>query len=109
MPPPLATPTSATATPAATGLRLRLFAALREANGWGERLLSWEEASAAASQEQGPGAGEVTPRSLWRQLRLGSIALPQGLRVAVNHSFTSPDQPLQPGDEVAFLPPISGG
>jgi molybdopterin converting factor small subunit len=31
------------------------------------------------------------------------------VRVAVNQQFASLDAPLQPGDELAFLPPISGG
>jgi molybdopterin synthase sulfur carrier subunit len=29
--------------------------------------------------------------------------------VAVNQRFARPDTVLHPGDEVAFLPPISGG
>jgi molybdopterin converting factor small subunit len=31
------------------------------------------------------------------------------VRVAVNQAFSALDQPLKSGDEVAFLPPISGG
>ena len=49
-----------------------------------------------------------TPASLWRQLGLGE-AVPSQVRVAVNQAFAALDQPLQPGDVVAFLPPISGG
>jgi sulfur-carrier protein len=49
-----------------------------------------------------------TPAGLWRQLGLGETVPPQ-VRVAVNQAFAALDQPLQPGDEVAFLPPISGG
>ena len=30
-------------------------------------------------------------------------------RVAVNHSFATGDAPLRPGDEVALIPPVSGG
>ena len=93
----------------AAPLTVRLFAGLREAAGWGERLVGWDEADAEASRDHRPGAGQVTPRSLWRQLQLGAVDLPAGLRVAVNHPFASSDQPLQPGDELAFLPPISGG
>jgi len=29
--------------------------------------------------------------------------------VAVNHEYATDDQPLQPGDEVAIIPPVSGG
>jgi molybdopterin converting factor small subunit len=31
------------------------------------------------------------------------------LRVAINQQFASWDTPLTSGDELAFLPPISGG
>jgi molybdopterin converting factor small subunit len=30
-------------------------------------------------------------------------------RVAVNAEFAAPDAPLAEGDEIAFLPPMSGG
>ena len=44
---------------------------------------------------------------LWGQLGLaGSLT---DLRIAVNLEFADAQQPLQPGDELAFLPPISGG
>ncbi|MCX5930352.1 MAG: MoaD/ThiS family protein [Cyanobium sp. CZS 48M] len=78
-------------------IHVRLFAGLREQAGWGERSL-------AISAQSWP----TTPASLWRQLGLGEAVPPQ-VRVAVNQAFAALDQPLQPGDEVAFLPPISGG
>lgn len=106
---PLATPPPASPTAPPANLTVRLFAGLREAAGWAEQSVGWEDASAAASQGAGSGAGAVTPHSLWRQLQLGAVTLPAGLRVAVNHAFADPEQSLQPGDEVAFLPPISGG
>jgi molybdopterin synthase sulfur carrier subunit len=31
------------------------------------------------------------------------------VRVAINQQFASADTPLADGDELAFLPPISGG
>lgn len=82
-------------------VRVRLFAGLREAAGWGERRL---QVSAGA-----------TPGSLWRQLQLadawpsGGEPLPAGLRVAINQRFAAADTALADGDELAFLPPISGG
>ncbi len=79
------------------GIRIRLFAGLREQAGWAER--QW---CPAPSPEQTP-----TPRQLWQ-----SLALPGQLsdvRVAINQQFASADTPLQAGDELAFLPPISGG
>jgi molybdopterin converting factor small subunit len=36
-------------------------------------------------------------------------ALPEQTRVAVNAEFADWDTPLAGGDEVAFLPPMSGG
>ncbi|WP_102128089.1 molybdopterin converting factor subunit 1 [Deinococcus planocerae] len=33
----------------------------------------------------------------------------RGCMVAVNETYAAPDQPLSPGDEVAFLPPVAGG
>ena len=33
----------------------------------------------------------------------------QVVRCAVNQEFAPPDAPLQPGDEVAFFPPVTGG
>ena len=77
----------------AAPLRIRLFAALREQAGWSER--SW------------PFAPAITPRQLWQTLQLPGRL--DALRIAVNQEFATPELPLQPGDEVAFLPPISGG
>jgi molybdopterin synthase sulfur carrier subunit len=77
-------------------ITVRLFGALREAMGWSRREL----------------ADARTPAAIWRQLGLAQQAgdgLPAGVRVAVNHHFAHPETPLHPGDEVAFLPPISGG
>jgi molybdopterin converting factor small subunit len=95
---------------APTSVRVRLFACLREAMGWSEQQV-------AAS------ADPATPLDLWHQLDLagawqaacGSAAqpehsadLPDGVRVAINQQFASADTPLADGNELAFLPPISG-
>jgi molybdopterin synthase sulfur carrier subunit len=81
-------------------LRVRLFAGLREAAGWSERTV---QAPAGAS-----------PLQLWQQLEMagawpGDAGLPDGVRVAINQAFAAADTPLADGDELAFLPPISGG
>ena len=48
-----------------------------------------------------------TPRRLFAELGLpGSL---EQMRVAINQQFADADTPLQAGDELAFLPPISGG
>jgi sulfur-carrier protein len=77
---------------------VRLFAGLREQAGWGERHVPLR-----------PDEPSPTPAELWRRLALGTGALPSTIRVAVNQAFASPATPLNPGDEVAFLPPTSGG
>jgi len=88
-----ALPSLAAMTAPAPQLQLRLFAGLREAAGWGERPWPLQ-----------PGD---TPARIW-----AALALPGALgavRVAINQRFAAADTPLQPGDELAFLPPISGG
>lgn len=79
------------------GIRIRLFAGLREQAGWAEQ--HWEVAT--------PPKEPLTPASAWTALQLpGSLS---SVRIAINHQFADPHTPLQPGDELAFLPPISGG
>ena len=95
-------PTAATGQPTASleepAIEIRLFAGLRERAGWGERRLPL------------PAEAPLTPAALWLQLELGGgAALPATVRVAINQAFASPHQPLVAGDELAFLPPISGG
>lgn len=34
---------------------------------------------------------------------------PEVIRCAVNQTFAGPTAPVQPGDEVAFFPPVTGG
>lgn len=75
-------------------LRVLLFASLRQRAGWSERQLAL------------PAGGTVSAGEIWQQLGLGEQA---GLRVAINQRFAPAEQALQPGDELAFLPPISGG
>ena len=37
------------------------------------------------------------------------VEMRKNLRVAVNHEIVDLDTPVRQGDEVAFLPPITGG
>jgi molybdopterin synthase catalytic subunit len=71
-------------------VRVRLFAGLRERAGWSER-----EVDAA------------TVADVWGALELGDE--PAGLLYAVNKTYAERDQPLAAGDEVAVIPPVSGG
>jgi molybdopterin synthase catalytic subunit len=72
---------------------VRLFAGLRERAGAGERGL---ELPAGAQ------LGDV-----WSRLDLGEE--PAGLLYAVNREYAGADHPLEDGDEVALIPPVSGG
>lgn len=77
-------------------IRILLFAALREQAGWAERLWTGVDTP-----------GGITPQQLWDELQLpGELTT---MRVAINQRFAAADSALHPGDELAFLPPISGG
>lgn len=79
------------------GIRIRLFAGLREQAGWAEQHWS------VATTPKEP----LTPEELWDILQLpGPLS---SVRIAINQQFAEPNTPLKPGDELAFLPPISGG
>ena len=71
-------------------VRVRLFAGLRERAGWNER-----EVEAASVAE------------VWPALGLGDE--PAGLLYAVNQEYAEKDRALADGDEVAVIPPVSGG
>jgi MoaE-MoaD fusion protein len=73
-------------------IRVRLFAGLRERAGWGERELELD----------GETVGDV-----WAALELGDE--PPGLLYAVNQEYAEPGRELAEGDEVAVIPPVSGG
>ncbi len=80
-------------------VRVRLFAAFRDAVGVAE-----------VTRPLPAGDGPPTAGALWRDLvadhpRLA--ALPPA--VAINAHLARLDAPLVAGDEVAFLPPVSGG
>ncbi|HZO49002.1 MAG TPA: molybdenum cofactor biosynthesis protein MoaE [Gaiellaceae bacterium] len=72
---------------------VRLFAGLRERAGVRERTLELGEGARA--------------QDVWPALELGEE--PPGLRYAVNRRFAERDSPLADGDEVAVIPPVSGG
>jgi len=69
---------------------VRLFAGLRERAGWARREIEADF------------VGEV-----WPALGLGEE--PGGLLYAVNREYAEPGQELRDGDEVALIPPVSGG
>ena len=79
---------------------MRFFASLREALACESMRL--EIAAASVSGVRAALAGALTPA------QREALAAP-GVRVAVNHSMARGDAALEAGDEVAFLPPVTGG
>jgi len=74
-----------------TVIRVRLFAGLRERAGWSQRELD----------------GVARVSDVWPALGLGDE--PDGLLYAVNREYAERDRALADGDEVALIPPVSGG
>ncbi len=69
---------------------VRLFAGLRERAGWSRREIE-----------------AATVADVWPALSLGDE--PNGLLYAVNRAYAPADRVLSDGDEVAVIPPVSGG
>lgn len=71
-------------------MTVRLFAGLRERAGWSRRDVE-----------------AATVADVWPALGLGDE--PPGLLYAVNREYAERDRALATGDEVALIPPVSGG
>lgn len=79
-------------------VRVRLFAALREAMGRAEVELELPDGA--------------TAEDAWLSLVQRSPGLAgkrRSLSVSVNRRYAAFDAPLAEGDEVVFIPPVSGG
>jgi molybdopterin synthase catalytic subunit len=74
-------------------VRIRLFAGLRERAGTGSRTLELPDGATLAD--------------VWPRLELGQE--PQGLLYAVNKRYADRAAAVSDGDEVALIPPVSGG
>jgi MoaE-MoaD fusion protein len=70
---------------------VKLFAGLRERAGWSERELD----------------GVTRVEEIWPVLGLGPE--PNGLLYAVNKEYAPRERELADGDEIAVIPPVSGG
>jgi MoaE-MoaD fusion protein len=70
---------------------VKVFAGLRERAGWAQRELE----------------GVARVGDIWPALDLGDE--PGGLLYAVNREYADADRILAEGDEVALIPPVSGG
>jgi molybdopterin synthase sulfur carrier subunit len=81
-------------------IHVRLFAAIRESLGREHVVLTM--------------ADGATPEDVWRELltlddRGELSARRTNLAAAVNRKYAKFDAPLSEGDEVVFIPPVSGG
>jgi MoaE-MoaD fusion protein len=74
-------------------VKVRLFAGLRERSGAAERDLELPDGARVAD--------------VWGELGLGDE--PAGLLYAVNRRYVDREHGLADGDEVALIPPVSGG
>ncbi|HEY2342813.1 MAG TPA: MoaD/ThiS family protein [Chthoniobacteraceae bacterium] len=74
-------------------VRLLAFAQTAQQAGFHERLV-----------ECSP---EETPRQIWQ--RVAPTVKTEGLRVAVDCEYHEWDAPIGPTEEVALIPPVSGG
>lgn len=74
-------------------IRVQLFAALRQRAGAGSVELELPE---------GARVGDALSR-------LGELTAGVPVVMAVNHEYARAEQPLRPGDELALIPPVSGG
>jgi MoaE-MoaD fusion protein len=74
-------------------ITVRLFAGLREQAGFGERDVELDDGARLAD--------------VWPALGLGDE--PRGLLYARNREYASADTAMADGDEVALIPPVSGG
>jgi molybdopterin converting factor subunit 1 len=77
---------------------VRLFARLRDLAGAGELVRDVN--------------GPATVQTIWRSLVSEFPAIAEyerSMSVAVNADYSKMSAPIEDGDEVAFLPPVSGG
>ncbi len=74
---------------------IRLFAGLRERAGTGRAEVELPDGARA--------------EDVWSALSAKLGDRPDGVVVAVNRRYVADDEPLREGDEVALIPPVSGG
>ena len=81
-------------------LRILYFAGLREQLG-----TAGEDLDASPTTVAGLRALLMARGGAWQS----ALAQGKALRVAVNQEMAQPTTPVEPGDEVAFFPPVTGG
>ena len=81
-------------------ITVKFFARLRE---------ELDTASLTVDAEPDLTAGRLLQNLAARGGNWTQLAGAQPVMIAVNQVMTKPDKVLQPGDEVAFFPPVTGG
>ncbi len=76
-----------------------LLGRLRDVAGWRERTVDPVPTTLLALRDQ----------LAVEDVALGEALAGKGVQAAVNKTVTREDVALSPGDEIAFLPPMSGG
>lgn len=79
--------------------RVLMLGRLRDVAGWRERTLQDPPATLSALRDL---LAKEDPA-------LGEALAGKGVQAAVNKALARGDATLTPGDEIAFLPPMSGG
>ncbi len=77
---------------------VKLFAQVRELAGSSEIQLELPDDARAA---------DIAP-AIAARFPLVAPVMPSA-RIAINRAFADPDTPIRAGDEVAVIPPVSGG
>jgi molybdopterin synthase sulfur carrier subunit len=80
---------------------VRYFAVLRERAGVAAEVVAWEGPA--------PDVARLREHLAARGPALGGLLRSGSLLVAVNREYAAAETPLRDGDEVAFLPPVTGG
>ncbi|OQX11163.1 MAG: molybdopterin converting factor subunit 1 [Thiothrix lacustris] len=75
-------------------IKVLFFASLRERIGQSQRLLATDT--------------PLTLQEVW-QRSSGEAQLPDNVLMSVNQTYVDANRVVQPGDEVAFFPPVTGG
>src|SRR4051794_1046874 len=79
-------------------VRVLYFGALKEIAGRGSQEIELPDGFAAAA--------------LWERLSADHPAFQKyerSIAIAINHEYAKPERLLNDGDEIGFLPPVSGG
>ena len=83
-------------------VKVLFFANLRERLGTGVEMVDLPD---SASTVAGLRMHLMRRGGAWQD----ALADMKVVRVAVNHDMAAANAPLNPGDEVAFFPPVTGG